>query len=473
MGNTCRYGHLFCRAVYNVEPSTVFLQLNSQRFDISGIWTLKITPSGFTAGQRGNRFALSNREKLVMKFEDYPANHVRNARATIRNEFGELESQILNLTAFQKAWDEITSWPDYKATPLVSLPEMSRNLGLKAVLQKDEGKRFHLKGFKALGGAYAVLGLLQRHLREKHSLESMTSDQLRAGDYNDLIRDITVATATAGNHGSSVAWGAQMFGCRCKIYLHAHVSQVREKEIAKFGAEIVRIAGDYDASVRQCVADANVNGWQLVADTSSGGDQSDVPKMVMQGYTVMVQEVLNKLADDALPTHIFVPGGVGGLAASVAAHLSARLGAKRPRIIVVEPTKADCIFRSIQAGELTTITAGDTLMACLSTGEVSPLAWPILERHVDDVLALPDEAAEQAMRILAAGMGGDTALVAGESGAAAMAGLIAAARSETLRYELQLNERSRVVTIGSEGATDAETFARVVGKTATQIEATA
>ena len=193
----------------------------------------------------------------------------------------------------------------------------------------------------------------------------------------------------------------------------------------------------------------------------------------MQGYTVMVQEMLNQLSGAALSTHVFVPGGVGGLAASVAAHLSARLGAERPRIIVVEPTKADCIFRSIQSGEPTTITVGDTFMACLSAGEVSPLAWPILERHVDDVLALPDAAAEQAMRVLAAGMDGDTALVAGESGAAAMAGLIAAARSKTLRHALQLTERSTVVTIGSEGATDAETFARVVGKTATQIEAAA
>lgn len=406
-----------------------------------------------------------------MKFEDYPASQVRNAMAQDRNEFGELESQILNFVAFQKAWDEITSWPDYKATPLVPLPAMARRLGLNAVLQKDEGKRFHLKSFKALGGAYAVLALLQRDLRDKFGLEGVTSDQLQAGAHTDLIGDIIVATATDGNHGRSVAWGAQMFGCRCKIYLHEHVSQVREQEIAKFGAEIVRIAGDYDASVRQCATDADVNGWQLVADTNSGGGPSDAPKMVMQGYTVMVQEVLDQLGGDALPTHVFVPGGVGGLAASVAGHFSARLGTERPRIVVVEPTKADCIYRSIQAGEPTPITVGDTFMACLSAGEVSPLAWPILERHLDDVLVLPDEAAEQAMRVLAAGAGGDVALVAGESGAAAMAGLIAAARSEALRHELQLTEHSRVITIGSEGATDAETYARVAGKPAAQIEA--
>ena len=408
-----------------------------------------------------------------MKFDNYPASHVHNAKAARHNEFSAPERQILNLAAFQEAWDEITSWPNYEATPLVPLPAMARALDLKSVLQKDEGKRFHLKSFKALGGAYAVLCLLQRHLREKHGLDGVTSDQLHAGTHNDLTRDIIVATATDGNHGRSVAWGAQMFGCRCKIYLHEHVSQVREQEIAKFGAEIVRIAGDYDASVRQCGADAEVNGWQLVADTSSGGGKPDVPKMVMQGYTVMVQEVLDQLTGGTLPTHVFVPGGVGGLAASVAAHFSARLGADRPRIIAVEPTKADCIFRSIQAGEPTTISVGDTFMACLSAGEVSPLAWPILERHLDDVLALPDEAAEQAMRLLAAGMGGDPAIVAGESGAAAMAGLIAAARSEVLRNELQLTERSSVVTIGSEGATDAETFARVVGKPATLIEAAA
>ena len=125
-----------------------------------------------------------------MKFEDYPASHVRNARSAKRSEFGEPEKKILNLTDFQKAWDEITSWPDYKATPLVPLHKMASKLGLNAVLQKDEGKRFHLNSFKALGGAYAVLGLLQRHLRDKHGLESVTSDQLQAGAHTDLIKEI-------------------------------------------------------------------------------------------------------------------------------------------------------------------------------------------------------------------------------------------------------------------------------------------
>jgi diaminopropionate ammonia-lyase len=399
---------------------------------------------------------------------------VHNHNADARPIYGSAEKQILSLAAFDEAWNEIRSWPGYAPTPLVGLPGLATELQLGSLYQKDEGKRFGLMSFKALGGAYAVLRLLQQHLLERHGVDNTASAELLSGRHRNAASQVTVAAATDGNHGRSVAWGANMFGCGCKIYLHHHVSDAREREIAKFGADIVRVEGSYDDSVRQCAFDAENSDWKLVADTTAGGGSDVAPKLVMQGYAVLVQEMLDQARQTNSPTHVFVPGGVGGLAAAVAAHLSEGLTTRKPRIIVVEPNEADCILTSIAAGKLANSAGSmDTFMACLSAGEVSPLAWPILRAHVEDVLALPDAAAKDAMRILAQGIAGDRPVVAGESGVAAIAGAIAASLNPGLREKLGLDENSIVVTIGSEGATDADTYERVVGKSADQIEAAA
>src|SRR5262249_45521689 len=201
----------------------------------------------------------------------------------------------------------------------------------------------------------------------------------------------------------------------------------REREIARYGAEIVRIDGGYDESVRQCAADAAGNGWILVADTNSGGGDPAMPSLGMQGYTGMVEEVITQ-RPTGQPTHLFVQGGVGGIAAAAAGHFANRFGERRPRIIVVEPINADCIFRSIAAGRPTAIAGNvETFMACLAAGEVSPLAWPYLKWLVDDVIAIPENAAPAAMRLLAEGAGNDQPIVSGGSGCGAVAGLMQAA----------------------------------------------
>lgn len=400
-----------------------------------------------------------------MSLARYPARHVHNRNAAGHRPYGEAERRIVGLVQFSAAEAEIRAWPGYAPTPLVALPGLAAALRLGSIHYKDEGQRFGLMSFKALGGAYAVLRVLQRHLSARHGLTGVKAAELAAGKHRTRCQEVTVACATDGNHGRSVAWGAQMFGCRCVIYLHAHVSPGREAEIARYGPKIVRVDGSYDDAVRQCAADAASSGWVLIADTSAGGGDASVPAMVMQGYTVMAHEILEQLEGRPL-THVFVQGGVGGLAAAVAAHLWESLSDRRPRIIVVEPQKADCIYRSIAAGEPTPV-PGDinTFMACLAAGEVSPAAWPLLKAGVDDVIALPDEAAAAAMRLLASGHGGDRPIVAGESGAAATAGLIAAALDDLLARALGLDRSSAVITIGSEGATDRDSYSRVVGET--------
>ena len=359
---------------------------------------------------------------------------------------------ILSAAGHADALAEIAAWPGYRPTPLRALPRLAAQLGLAGIRYKDEAERFHLKSFKALGGAYAVLRLLQREL-------GLDAAAVRAGAA--AAKTITVASATDGNHGRSVAWGARMFGCACVIYIHEGVSEGRERAIAAFGAEVRRVPGNYDDSVRRCAAEAAANGWHVVSDTSYEGYMA-VPREVMQGYTVLAGEAAEQLGGES-PSHVFVQGGVGGLAAAVLSHFWQLRGADRPRAVVVEPEPADCLYQSAAAGRPAPAT-GDlqTIMAGLSCGEVSPLAWTVLADGADAFMTVADDAAIEAMRLLAE----LEHVVGGESGVAGLAGLIAACRDREARAALGLDAHSRVLLIGSEGDTDPALYARLVGRSA-------
>ena len=367
---------------------------------------------------------------------------------------------LLTEQEHQAARREITSWPGYAPTPLVSLPGVADAARVARVDYKDEAERFELASFKALGGAYAVLRVLQDELAKDGI--AVGAPDLVAGAHRDRVRGITVCCATDGNHGRSVAWGAQMFGCSCAIYIHENVSADREAAIASFGARMVRLAGDYDASVRAAARDAGTNGWHLVADTNAGGGSDMVPRLVMQGYTLIVDEMIEAL--DHTPTHVFIPAGVGGLAAAIAGRWAKIAGANRPRMVVVEPQVADCVFRALRDGVPQPL-EGDvnSFMACLSAGEVSPAAWPILKAVADDAVAIDDATAIDTMTGLARGRWGDAPLVSGESGCASVAALLALANHTDLRAELGLTDASHVVCIGSEGATAPEVWAETTG----------
>ena len=388
---------------------------------------------------------------------------VHNAAATRTRSYGAGEQRILSRAAFELAQAEISSWPGFEPTPLTELRALAAELKLRALHYKDESTRFGLGSFKALGGAYAVLEVLRGRLRETHEIKAATSLEFLAGRYRERLAGTTVAAATDGNHGRSVAWGARMFGCDCVIYLHEHVSLERERAIAAFGARIVRVPGHYDESVRVCAKDADELGWLLVADTADEKD-ARIPALVMQGYTLIAEEIIANLRGRPQPTHLFVQAGVGGLAAALGAHFWETLADDRPRLVVVEPSSADCVFRTVAAGRPERVPGdADTFMACLASAAISAPAWAILQHAADDVLAIEDEAAPEAMRLLARGVGGDPPLVAGESGCAATAGLLTVARDREMRRALGLDETSVVVVIGSEGATDPDTYEKVVG----------
>jgi diaminopropionate ammonia-lyase len=350
--------------------------------------------------------------------------------------YGEAERAILSVAAGREALTTIKAWPGYAPTPLLSLEAMADETGVAAVLLKDESRRFELQSFKALGGAYAV----ERLARERG-----------AGG-------LTVTCATDGNHGRAVAWGAKRVGARAVIFVHETVSQGRVDAIAAFGAKVIRVPGTYDDAVRHSAEVAAREGWQIVSDTSWPG-YDDVPRHVMQGYAVLAAEILDFEPD---LTHIFVPGGVGGLAAGVLSWLWELRGRERPVLVVVEPDRAACLFESAWQQKPTTFPGDlDTIMAGLACGEPSMLAWRILGRGADAFMTITDEAVARMMRDLAA-----LGIVSGESGAAAIAGFSHAATDPAMREALCLGPHARVVCLSTEGATDPEIYATIVGRSA-------
>ncbi len=393
-----------------------------------------------------------------------------NPAANRMTPYGARRSEILGADALALAQRELTQWQGYAVTPLHSLSALAQAMGVASVHYKDEGSRFGLGSFKALGGAYAVARLLCRELGAQLG-RTLTTQDLLTPELRALCGGITVTCATDGNHGRSVAWGAQLFDCQCVIYIHATVSEGRKEAIAQYGAQVVRTAGNYDDAVRQADLDAKQYGRFVISDTSYPG-YMDVPRDVMQGYQLMVEEAAQQLPER--PTHIFVQAGVGGLAAAVCGYFWERDAGDRPIYVVVEPDKADCLTQSAKAGQLTAVTGDiDTLMAGLACGEVSHLAWEILEKGTDAFCVIPDDAAVAAMRLLAHPLGNDPVIVAGESAVAGVAAAIAASQSDAARQMLGLNADSRILFFGSEAATDPALYEQLVGESAEAVAARA
>jgi len=245
---------------------------------------------------------------------------------------------VLTEGGFRRASAEITAWPGYAPTPLRELPAQ----GFASLHYKDEAERFGLGSFKALGGAYAVQKLVVGELARAGI--RATGAEVFSGQHQP---NVTVTCATDGNHGRSVAWGARQCQAACVIFVHEHVSQGRRDAIAAYGAEVREVAGNYDDSVRAASAAAESNGWHVISDTSWPG-YTEPPRDVMQGYRLMAEEAL--AAMEKPPTHVFVQGGVGGVAAAVSVQLRARrIPAK---LIVVEPDEAACLLLSAEAGEI-------------------------------------------------------------------------------------------------------------------------
>lgn len=402
---------------------------------------------------------------MTLDFTDHAGRAVSlvpNRQAARAAQWTPAQDDILNDAALATARQTIESWDGYAETDLLDLKALAGELGVASIHYKDESTRFGLGSFKALGGAYAVARLLAKQV-------GCSLADIVARKHDDAVSKITVCCATDGNHGRSVAWGAQRFGANCVIFIHATVSEGRKQAIAAYGAEVRRCDGNYDESVREAQETATREGWFVVSDTSYPG-YMDVPRDVMQGYEVMASEAFDAM--DTPPTHIFLQTGVGGMAAAIAACAKRRWGAQRPVIVLADPDQSACWVDTYAAGKPTAVEGDlDTLMAGLACGEISALAWEILQDHGDAAMAVTDASAIDMMRRLAKPTNGDMAIVAGESAVAGLSGLEAAMAHDPARQSLSLGAESRILVFGTEGDTDAELYLELVGATADQVRA--
>ena len=340
------------------------------------------------------------------------------------------------------------SHPDLPPTPLTRLRALARRLGLGDILVKDETTRFGLNAFKPLGARFAV-------------------EQLRAD--GALAPGATLVCASEGNHGRAVAHTARVLGYRARVFLAESVAAPRADAIAGEGATVVRVAGTYDDAVRVAAEEAGRHGWTIVSDTSWTGYEH-IPWLIMLGYTRMVDEMVTAMPEGWRPDAIVVPGGVGGLLAAVATS-SERHWGTRPQVVAVEPSSAACLQSSARAGRPTAVPGPfETMMGGLRCGEVSPLAFRALSPLVHAYIGIDDAWAARAVRALARPTDGDPTIAAGPSGAAALAGLLAALEDSAagdVRAALALGPDSSVVVIASEGVTDPPLWHRIVEEEST------
>ena len=371
---------------------------------------------------------MSTSEDLKWKLTNYIDNKNYNfSREKILN--------ICDESNVDDAYNTISKWKDYKPTPLVNLIKLSNKLKLNNIFYKDESKRFHLKSFKALGGAYAV-------------------EKTTQGNKN-----IIVATATAGNHGRSVAWGAQRLGLKCKIFISEYVSEARANSMRKLDAEVIRVNGNYEKSLERCISESNKNGWEIVQDVA-WENYEYVPKLTMAGYSVMIKEISNQT--DQYITHVFLQAGVGGMASGAIAGI-AKYFKRIPKIIIVEPENADCVLKSVENGSLQKVDIKkESIMGGMSCGEVSLVPWKILKESVNTCTSVTDENVDLTVAMLKNKILSDVEIVGGECSTPGIISLVACANDNEIRKNLELEESSNILIIGCEGDADEDLYNKLL-----------
>ena len=345
--------------------------------------------------------------------------------------------KILNSDLLADAYKTISKWQNYQPTPLESLNKLSNELKLKNIFYKDESKRFGLKSFKALGGAYAV--------------EKITKGK----------KDVIVSTATAGNHGKSVAWGAKNLGLNCKIFISENVSETRAEEMRNLNAEVIRVKGNYEDSLNFCKEESKKNNWEIIQDVA-WPDYELVPKLTMAGYSTIIKEI--SFQTNEYITHIFLQAGVGGMAAGLVAGV-ANYFKKVPKIIIVEPENANCVMQSIENNTPTSVDIKkESIMGGMSCGEVSLVPWQILKNSVNNCVSVSDKFVSQTVAMLADKVVCDISIEGGECSTPGITSLISCCNNDETKSALEINENSNILLIGCEGSADIELYQKLLSE---------
>ncbi|MRI33634.1 diaminopropionate ammonia-lyase [Endozoicomonas sp. OPT23] len=347
----------------------------------------------------------------------------------------------------------------YTPTPLVSLPALAERLGVKSIQVKDESYRFGLNAFKVLGGSYALGRLLAEHLQidiDEVDLKTISSK---------LKKPLIFATATAGNHGTGVAWAAREMGQTAVVYMPKGSPQASVDRIRGLGAECIVTDVNYDDTVRLASQTSDKNGWMLVQDTAWEGYEK-IPTWISQGYTTMAAEALEQTAE--APTHVMLQAGVGAMAGGILGYLADELGSENFNTVISEPRAADCIYRSgtSKAGDMISVDGDlNSIMAGLACGEPNPLTWPVLRDCSNAFASVTDSVTATGMRILGNPLQGDTAIISGESGGINMGLLYQMAvhpEGKLLAETVGLNKDSVVLIFSTEGDTNPERYRHIV-----------
>ena len=349
------------------------------------------------------------------------------------------KNDILNVLSkheIDEAYNTISRWDNYSPTPLISLNKLSKKLKLNKIFYKDESKRFHLRSFKALGGAYAV--------------EKVTKGN----------KDIVISTATAGNHGRSVAWGSKKLGLKCKIFISEYVSEFRAEVMRSFGADVIRVKGNYDNSLKECIKQSKQYNWQIVQDVA-WEDYKLIPKLTMAGYTVMMKEISEQINNQKI-SHVILQAGVGGMAAAMIAGIANYLN-HVPKIIIVEPESAACVLESIKTGKIEKITVEkESLMGGMSCDEVSLVPWQILKNSASHCVTVSDDYISKTVKSLANCEFSDEKIIGGECSTPGIVSLVGLCNDIDIRKKINLNKDSNVLLFGCEGDADEELYQKLL-----------
>jgi len=351
------------------------------------------------------------------------------------------------------------SMPAYRPTPLVALDRLAQTLGVGNIWVKDESARFGLKAFKGLGASYAVCATLAESLDMPPPLNF--SDFNRP-DIRRTLSEFYLLSASDGNHGLAVAWMAGQLGGRSRILLPHGTAACRLDAIQAAGGEAVVVDGNYDDAVRRAAREANDRGGVLIQDTAWEGYAS-IPRRIMQGYLTLFDEAFEQMGATG-PTHLFVPCGVGALAAALQAYLVERFADHRPILVVIEAAAADCYYRSMVAGGRTIVPVRGNLatrMAGLACGEPTKPGWEILRLYTDAFASCHDPVAEAGMQRLAFPLPPDPPIESGECGAVPMGCLLHLMQPEIgkdAQARLDLGPESRILLFSTEGATDPASY---------------
>ena len=384
-----------------------------------------------------------------------------------KQKYGAVSTDCFGLEQAQTVRRFHQSFPEYSVTPLVELKSLAEELGVSNIFVKDESYRFGLNAFKVLGGSYAIAREIGT--RMGISEEELTLARLLQPDVQARLGQLRFVTATDGNHGRGVAWTAKRLGHRAVVFMPKGTAAERLENIRKLGAEASITDCNYDDSVRLARQYAVEHEGIVVQDASWEG-YHNVPLHIMHGYTTMGAEIVEQLAayGDQAPTHVFLQAGVGAMAGAVAGFIADYYKEARPVITIVEPTKADCLYRTALAndGKLHIVDGAlDSIMAGLCCGEPCSIGWQQLAAYADNFVAVPDKAAALGMRVLGNPVGNDAAVVSGESGAAGLGLAVAALRERDLaqlKGSLQLDAESVILCISTEGATDVANYRRIM-----------